>query len=389
MQLMNRNFKYRLYLNRAQATALDRVLEIQRQLYNAALEERREAWRRRRVSLNYYDQANQLKDMRAMDEEMAWLNYSSCQQTLRKLDKAFQAFFRRGRAGDTPGYPRFKSRQRFTTVEYRWGDGVRLKGKRLYLQNVGEVKVKWHRDIPSAATIACVYLKRDGTAWDAVFSLELPDAVPVSHPGPAVGLDVGLNSLVALSDGRIVENPRWYRSTEVKLAQAQRILSRRKKFSGRWRKAARNVATVHHQVANQRLDFQHKLSRQLADTYRLIAVEDLNVAGLARSRLAKSVHDAGWSQLVTLLAYKAANAGSQVVIVDPRLTSQVCSGCGGLVPKDLSVRVHVCSECGLVLDRDINAARNILKLALFQTARTEPTVQSLPLGGYSREAASL
>ena len=159
---MNRNFKYRLYLHRVQSIAFEHILDVHHQLYNAALEERREAYRKCRISLNYYDQANQLKELRAQDSDVAGLNYSSCQQTLRTLDKAFQAFFRRIKAGEKPGYPRFKSRRRYTTVEYHWGDGVRLKGKRLYVQNVGEIKVKWHCGIPESATIQCVYLKRDG-----------------------------------------------------------------------------------------------------------------------------------------------------------------------------------------------------------------------------------
>jgi putative transposase len=146
------------------------------------------------------------------------------------------------------------------------------------------------------------------------------------------------------------------------------------KFSNRWRKQARNVARRHRRVAHQRRDFAHKLSRQLAETYRLIAVEDLNVRGLSRSALAKSVQDAGWSQLLSLLAYKVEHTGSQLVAVDPRQTSQQCSGCGTIVPKDLRVREHVCSACGLRLDRDVNAARNILALGLKQVeARTEPS----------------
>jgi putative transposase len=152
---------------------------------------------------------------------------------------------------------------------------------------------------------------------------------------------------------------RRYISSAAKLTQARRVLSRRKKFSGRWRKASHNVAPMHRKIANQRLDFQHKLSRQLTDTYSLIAVENLNVLSLSRSRLAKSVHDASWGQLIALLAYKAENAGSQLVLIDPRLTSRVCSGCGCLVQKNLDVRVHVRPDCGLTLDRDVNAARNI------------------------------
>lgn len=375
---MNRNYKYRLYPNRGQEPQLDRVLEIHRQLYNAALQERQEAWRGCGVSINYYHQANQLKAIRQFDDDVDWLNYSSIQQTLRRLDKAFAAFFRRVKAGETPGFPRFKSRQRFTTVEYRYGDGTRLvkrDGKtRLHVQNVGDLKVKWHREIPAEADLKCIYLKCEHGKWYVIFSLELPDPTPPPHEGPATGIDLGLNTLVALSDGQTIDNPRWYRTAEAKLVSAQRVFSRRRKFSGRWRRQARNVARLHAKIANQRRDFQHKLSRQLVNTYRLIAVEDLNVNGLARSTLAKSVHDAGWGQLLMFLAYKAEEAGSQVVAVAPRMTSQICSACGGLVPKDLAVRVHVCPECGLTLDRDVNAARNILALALLQTARTEPSV---------------
>jgi putative transposase len=378
---VKRNYAYRLYPTQTQAGLLARVLDIHRQLYNAALQERRDAWQMCRVSLNYYDQANQLKGIRQFDADAAWLNYSSIQQTLRRLDKAFAAFFRRVKAGAEPGFPRFKSKPRFNSVEYRWGDGVRLKANRLHVQNIGTLKVKWHRDLPAEATIKCAYLKRDGRQWYVIFSLELLEPRPAVHPGPAVGLDVGLRSLVALSDGVVIENPRHFRATERRLADAQRVLSRRVKFSGRWRKQAGNLAQLHRHIANQRRDFAHKLARHLADTYCLIGVEDLNVLALSRSALAKSVHDAGWSRLLNFLAYKVEKTGSQLVAVDPRHTSQRCSGCGAIVPKDLSVRVHVCSECGLTLDRDVNAARNILTLA-FQKghglpcpdpAQTEPS----------------
>jgi len=370
---MKRSYQYRLYPNKAQTETLMRVLEIHRQLYNAALQERREAWRRCRVSISYVDQANQLKELRSFDEDAAWLNYSSIQQTLRRLDKAFRAFFRRLKAGEEPGYPRFKSRKRFRSVEYRFGDGAGLKNGRLRVQNVGLVKIKLHRPIPPDAKIKAVVITRRGDGkWYATFQIELPDPNPAPHPGPAVGIDLGVNpSLAALSNGETVESPRFLRQTEARLAEAQRVASRRRKGSRRRRKANRQVARIHRRIANQRRDLAHKLSRRLTDTFSLIAVEDLNVEALARSFLAKSVHDAGWSQLLQFLAYKAECAGSQVVAVDPYNTSQVCSACGRLVPKDLSVRWHDCPHCGLSLDRDVNAARNILNKA---QARTGPSV---------------
>ncbi len=386
---MYRNFKYRLYPTRLQSSTLDRVFELHRQLYNAALEQRREAYRKRKKSLSYYAQASQLKDLRHQDPDIAWLNYSSCQQTLRRLDKAFNGFFRRMAARQKAGYPRFKSSQRFNLIEFPWRDGARLKGNRLYVQNVGDIKVKWHRQIPAEALIKRVYLRRDKDEWYAIFMLELPDPEPVIHTGPVVGIDLGLNSLLAQSDGKIVQNPRWYRSTEEKLAREQRTLSRRKQFSKRRQVAARRVAKLHRKIANQRLDFHHKLSHRLANTYSLIAIENLNLLGLGRSHLAKSVCDAGWGRLIYLLTYKVENTGSQLVVIAPHYTSQICSGCGSIVPKDLSTRVHNCPNCGLELDRDVNAARNILRRAIYHVAWTEPAVNSPSLDGCSREAACL
>lgn len=368
---MNRSYSYRLYPSSAQEQALDEMLGAYRELWNAALEERREAWKRARVSINYYDQANQLKAIRALRPDLARWNYSAAQQLLRRLDKSFKAFFRRIKAGEKPGFPRFKGKSRFRSVEFRVGDGASLKDGHLRVQGVGPVKVKWHRAIPDDATIKAVVVKRDSDGkWYAVFQLERPDPEPRAHPGEPVGVDLGVSTLVALSTGALIEAPRHFRTTERKRRKRQRRLSRRKQFSRRWHKARKQVAKTHRKIANQRRDVSHKLSRRLADEFSLIAVEDLNIHGLGRSTLSKSIHDAGWSQLLSHLSYKAEEAGSRVVAVDPRHTSQACSGCGCIVPKNLSVRVHRCLECGLVLDRDVNAARNILHRALDRLGRS-------------------
>ena len=369
------SYAYRLYPNRQQTLALERLLELHRELYNAALEERREAWRRSRVSLNYFDQANQLKAIRTMRPDVAALNYSACQQTLRRLHKAYQAFFRRVQAGDTPGYPRFKSRIRFNSVAFVFGDGATRRNGRLTLQGIGAINVKWHRPLPGNAAIKQVIVKRQGDTWSAVFQIDVPDPVerPV-HSGEAVGLDVGLSHLVALSTGDCVEAPRYFRAAERQLRRQQRRVARRKRYSQGWRKAVSRVARTHTHIANQRRDQAHKLSTWLAMMYSLIAIEALNVQGLARSRLAKSVHDAAWAQLLAMLDYKVAKTGSRVIRVDPRGTSQMCSGCGDAVPKDLGQRTHRCPHCGLELDRDVNAARNILHLALNSLGRSEESV---------------
>ena len=382
-------YTYRLYPNRQQTLALAGLLELHRELYNAALEERREAWRRARVSLNYFDQANQLKAIRTLRPDVAALNYSACQQTLRRLDKAYQSFFRRVRSGDAPGYPRFKSRNRFNSVAFVFGDGATCRKGRLHLQGIGALKVKWHRPLPGNAAIKQVIVKRQGDTWSAVFQIEVPDPVeqPV-HAGEAVGLDVGLNHLVALSTGECVEAPRYFRVAERRLRRQQRRVARRQRYSQGWRKAVGQVTQTHSHIANQRRDQAHKLSTWLATMYSLIAVEALNGQGLARSRLAKSVHDAAWAQLLAMLDYKVAKTGSRVVRVDPRGTSQMCSVCDNTVPKDLGQRTHRCPHCGLELDRDINAARNILRLALNSLGRSEESVTWAAAPSVLSEAAA-
>ena len=363
---MNRSYKYRIYPNKKQIKLLERTLDLHRQFYNMALDQRQYVWRSRKRSLNYYDQANQVKELRP-GTDFAFLNYSSMQRTLKRLDRAFAAFFVGG------GYPRFKAKDRWASVTYTFGDGIGFaKNGRLRVQNIGNIRIFQHRPFPDGAKIKTAQLVRQRAtgAWFITFSLELPDSDIPSHSGQPVGIDLGVTTIAALSTGELVAAPHYYRSTERKLRVKQRRLSRRKKGSSGRNKARKQVAKTHLRIANQRLDFNHKLARRLVDEFSLIAVEDLNILGLSKSRLAKGIHDSSWGQLLSFLSYKAESAGSQVVSVDPRYTSQVCSRCGSIVPKSLSVRVHSCPDCGLVLDRDHNAAINILNKAL--RARTEP-----------------
>jgi len=360
------SYRYRLYPNKKQAKLLDKTLDLHRQLYNMALDQRQYVWRTRKHSLNYYDQANQVKELRT-GTDFAFLNYSSMQRTLRRLDTAFAAFFAGG------GYPRFKAKDRWASATYTFGDGIGFaKNGRLRVQNIGNVRIFQHRDIPNGAKIktAQIVRQRATGAWFVTLSLELPSLETGPHPGAPVGVDLGVTTVAALSTGELVKAPRPFREAEQGLRVKQRRFSRRKRGSSGRKKAAHQVSKAHLRIANQRLDFNHKLARRLADEFSLIAVEDLNILGLSKSRLAKSVHDSAWGQLLALLRYKAERTGAEIVSVDPRYTSQACSCCGSIVPKNLSVRVHHCPDCGLVLDRDVNAAINILNRAL--RARTEP-----------------
>lgn len=368
---MRKAFKYRLYPTRQQAEALAKMLETHRRLYNRALDERKTAYEQDHRSVRYGDQSALLKVDHKTDPFLAETNFSSCQATLRRLDKTYAAFFRRLKAGEEPGYPRFKGRHRFDTVEFpSYGDGCKLSGGRVYFQHVGSVKVKLHR--PVEGTIKTVSFKREPDGWHAVFSCDLGDVQIPPSPGPAVGIDLGLKAFLVTSDGESVEPPRLYRTAQARLRRAQRRLARRQKGSHRRRKAAQLVAKLHQHVANQRRDFHHKTALALVRQHGVIVHEDLNVKGIARSRLAKSTHDAGWASFLAILRSKAEEAGCAVIAVPPYNTSQVCSRCGCLpgTPKTLADRIHVCPHCGFVADRDHNAALNILRLGLSRQALT-------------------
>jgi putative transposase len=358
---MRRTFKYRCYPTTAQSAALHAQVDEACRLYNAGLDERRSAWRMNGISLSYGQQSAQLREIRS-EGNVGVANFSACQDVLRRLDKAFAAFFRRLKAGEKPGYPRFRSKHRYDTLTWpSWGDGCALHGKRLYLQGVGDMKVKWHR--PLQGTVKTVSAKREAGHWYVCFSVEMPEPEPLPSSDLVVGIDVGLTTFATLSDGKEVANPRHFRNAERRLRVAQRKLARRHRRSRRRLKARQEVARVHQHVANQRRNFLHQTARALVQQYGLIAVEALNIKGLAGSMLAKSVHDAGWGQFVSILRAKAEEAGRVFVEVNPSGTTQRCSGCGQYVPKTLAQRIHACPTCGLVLGRDENAAWNILHLA--------------------------
>ena len=365
---MRKTFRYRLYPTREQADALNHQIDEACRLYNAALQERRDAWRTARKSLGYYEQANQLRDIRA-DGSTDLANFSCCQDVLRRLDKAFAGFFRRHKAGQKAGYPRFRSRHRYDSITFpSYGDGCRLlEHRRLRVQGVGEVAVRLHR--PLDGRVKTVSVKREAGQWFVLFSVEC-DTAPLPESAESVGIDVGLTTFATLSDGTEIQNPRFFREGQRRLRVAQRRVARRKKGSHSRRKAVRLLQRAHVHIRNQRQDFAHKAARSIADRYGLIAVEDLNIKGLAGSMLAKSVHDAAWGMFLSHLSDKAECAGRTFVRVDPRNTTQACSGCGSIVPKALSQRQHCCPDCGLSMGRDLNAAKNILRLGCSRGAPT-------------------
>ena len=373
---MRKAFKYKLYPNRVQAEAMSQMLETHRRLYNNALADRKESWEQEQISIKYAEQSVRMKTERAENPYLTFTNFSSCQATLRRLDKSYQAFFRRVKTGEKVGYPRFKGRNRFDSVEFpSYGDGCKITDGRVYFQHIGKVKAKWHRALPEEAVIKTVRFKREADGWHVIFSCELPDTACVQSNSAPIGIDLGLKAFLVTSDGESIEPPKFYRQSEAQLRRNQRTVARRKKGSNRRRKAVQSVAKLHQHVKNQRKDFHHKVALSLVRQFGMIAHEDLNIKGIARTRLAKSTHDVGWAQFLAILLYKAEEAGTELMAVPPKNTTQVCSVCGALpdTPLTLKDRVYQCASCFQVSDRDVNAARNILRLGLSLQALTKQT----------------
>jgi putative transposase len=363
---MHKTYKYRIYLTNGQRRILNQQLEECRWVYNQMLEAHECAYENN-LKCNRYDLINLLPDWKGSRPSLKLVHSQVLQNIAIRLDLAFQAFFRRLKEGaQDPGYPRYKKFNRYRSITYpQYGNGVELRGTDLLVSKIGRVKVVWHR--PVEGRIKTVSLKRSQTdKWYVTFSVEVaPKRLPPTEQ--VVGVDLGLSSFLTTSDGEKVENPRFFRRDEADLKRVQKRKDAAKNAhkwdeNRQWKKA---LARIHERIRFRREDFAHQSSRKLINTFQIIAFEDLEVQQIGRSRgIRKSIADAAWTQLIEYTSNKAEEAGRTVVLVNPKNTSKMCSRCGNLVEKDLSVRVHECPECGLVLDRDQNAAINILRLGL-------------------------
>ncbi len=338
-----KTFKYRLMPTPEQERALDTTLWRCRELYNAGLEERKAAWEKCGVSVSFAMQSAQLPGIKEVRPEYRDINAQVLQDVLHRLDKAFQAFFRRAKAGEKPGYPRFQGKDRYDSFTYpQVGEhgGAVLDGSILSLSKFGRIPLRLHR--PLAGTPKTVTIAKEADGWYACLSCAEVPTEPLPETGRETGIDVGLKVFLITADGEVVENPRHYRKAERELTKANKRVSRRKKGSQRRRKAVQLLAKAHQHVQRQRRDFHHKVALSLLRAYDTIYLEDLRVRNLVRNHyLAKSISDAGWARFRTILEAKAACAGRQVIAVAPAYTSQDCSGCGERVPKS-SERAHPC-----------------------------------------------
>lgn len=375
---MIRSYRYPLHPTRAQAATLTRWLGVCCDLYNAALQERRDAWRVARKRIGYYDQQAQLVPIRAADPELAAVSCKAQRSALRRVDEAFRGFFRRCKTGRAPGFPRFRSRRRYDSFSFPF---VSMDGDRLRVPNLGMVRFNKTRDI--AGTPKEARVGRDCDGWYmSVACVDVPIAA-LPATGRSVGLDVGITNLVTTSDGDVLGDIATFKSAERRMRSAGRRVSRRKRGSNRRRKAVRILARKHAHLSRcikYQLDV---ISKRLVAENDVICIEDLRIANMARgtdrrkSGLRRSIRLASWGRLRHMLTYKAESAGRQLVAVTARGTSQECSGCGQVVPKNLTERMHVC-DCGLAIGRDHNAALNVLQRGVLLLRRGDGAVTAAP-----------
>jgi putative transposase len=344
------------------------TLELCRWTYNETLAIRKNAYEQEDKSVSYYEVKKLLPQWKDEKPELKSVHSQVLQEVVKRVDLAYQAFFRRIKDGEDPGYPRFKGYGRYDSFTYTQ-TGFSLKPGKLWLSKIGDVKIKLHRAIEGE--IQRLNMRRMPTGkWFVSFLVEVEPEEPLPKTGLSIGADVGLKSFITLSNGEHVDNPRFFVHEEKALAKAQRKLSKTERGTPERSKALKMVHRVHEKIINKRDDFVQKLSLKLVESYDLIAFEDLNIKGMVKNHhLAKHISDAAWNKLITTTSYKAEWAGKRVELVNPSNTSQICSGCGQMVLKDLSDRVHRCSFCGLILDRDHNAAINILRLGLQSVAK--------------------
>ncbi len=367
-QQVKRAFKYRFYPTDEQAAELSRTFGCVRLVYNKALEDRTRAWYGEQRRISYVQSSAALTEWKKT-EELAFLAEVSSvplQQALRHLQTAFGNFFAK-----RAKYPRYKSRKNsrasaeYTRSAFKWREG------KLTLAKMAEpLDIRWSRPLPQGAEPTTVTVSRDAAGRWFVSLLVEDTLTPAPATTAAVGLDAGITSLVTLSTGEKIANPRHERRDRARLARAQRELSRKAKGSSNWAKARVKVARVHARIADRRRDFLHKLSTRLVRENQTVVIEDLTVRNLLKNgKLARAISDAAWTDLRMMLEYKCAWYGRDLVVIDRWFpSSKLCGACGTVAAKmPLNVREWTC-DCGTVHDRDVNAARNILAAGLAASA---------------------
>ncbi|NEO39764.1 MAG: transposase [Moorea sp. SIOASIH] len=397
-------YQYKLRLTKSQVINIERWLDMLRCQYNYLLADRFDWYERNRCSINacpivchlpelrtnpdYYSQKRTLPNLKKNKPWYKDIHANVLQDCVKRVDLAFKRYLKGDYKGNRSGKPRFKAKERYRSLTFSAFSKNPIKGNWLNLPKFGWVKMIYHRPIPDGFKIKTAIVTRKADGYYVTLSLQ-DDSVTtvilseeVSNP---VGIDMGLKSFLIKSDGTDIPIPQYYRKAQKRLKKIQKAVSRSKKGSNNRKKVVSKLGKAHKKVTDTRKDFHFKTVKGLLDNHDLVAHEKLNIKGLAKTKMAKSVLDAGWGQFLSILSTKAENAGLITVGVNPRNTSQNCSNCGKKVPKKLKDRTHYCPHCGYVADRDVNAARNILKLAVGHPVCNKAYRVSEPIGGVGKK----
>ncbi|OLT58406.1 RNA-guided endonuclease InsQ/TnpB family protein [Moorena bouillonii] len=405
-------YQYRLRLTKKQESEIEKWLDMLRHQYNYLLAERFSWYEQNRCSINscplvchlpelknnpdYFSQQNSLPQLKKDRPWYKVVQSQVLQNCVKRVDLAFKRFLKGDSNGKKSGRPRFKGKNRYKSFTFPSLGKNPISGNILTLPKFGKVKMIFHRPIPKGFQIKTATITRKADGYYVTLSIQddsVPDIIPVDSVSSPVGIDMGLKSFLVKSDGSEVPIPQYYRKAQKRLKKIQKAVSRSKKGSNNRKKAVNKLGKAHKKVADTRKDFHFKTAKSLLDNHDLVAHEKLNIKGLAKTKIAKSILDAGWGQFLSILSNKAVrvawptaiNAGLITVAVNPRNTSQNCSNCGTKVPKKLKDRIHCCPHCGYTEDRDVNAAINILKLAVGHPVRSKASRVSEPIGGVGKK----
>ncbi|NEO96072.1 MAG: transposase [Moorea sp. SIO3G5] len=412
---MRSAYQYRLRLTKNQIAKVEKWLDMLRHQYNYLLADRFGWYKQNRCSTNACPLVCNLPDLRdnpdyfsqkrtlpQLKKDRPWygdIHAHVLQDCVKRVDLAFKRFLKGDCNGNRSGKPRFKNKNRYRSFTFPSLSKNPISGNVLTLPKFGKVKMIYHRRVPDGFKIKTATITQKADGYYVTLSIQddsIPEIIPIDDVNNPVGIDMGLKSFLIKSDGMEIPIPQYYRKAQKRLNKIQKAVSRSKKGSNNRKKAVLKLGKAHKKVADTRKDFHFKTAKELLDNHvrvaspsaNLIAHEKLNIKGLAKTKRAKSVLDAGWGQFLSILSVKAVRvawptalkAGLITKAVNPRNTSQNCSNCGKKVPKKLKDRIHSCPHCGYVEDRDVNAAKNILKLAVGHPVRSKAYRASVRAG---------
>ncbi|GGA08041.1 RNA-guided endonuclease TnpB family protein [Okeania sp. KiyG1] len=382
---MRTAYQYKLRPNKEQLATIEMWLALLRRQYNYRLGERFSWWSENRCPVNacplvmpipqlrdhpdYYSQKKDLVNTKDKFPEYKLIHSQVLQDCIKRVKLAFDRWLKTDKKGTRLGKPRFKGIGRYRSFTYPQIKQNCIEGNKINLPKIGNIKLIQHRPLPDGFQIKTVTISRKADGYYITLSLEdksVPAFTNKVEPTlkNTLGIDMGLKEFLVTSEGESIPIPQYYRSYQKRLKTLQKRLSRKKKGSKRWLKAVKAVAKQHKKVGDKRKDFHFKTANELLSKADIIAHENLNIKGLAKTHLSKSINDAGWGKFLSILTVKAENAGQKTIAVNPKNTSQDCSNCGEKVPKELNIRTHYCPHCGIAIDRDLNAAINIKNRAV-------------------------